>query len=155
MSLGPQRFEVKQLPPSGGYWPYLIFLLGFMGPIIGGNGSELGRGFCVLCWVAGFVSFYIFWRKARCIIQTESNGMTCEIVRAGFRLTLGTTIFLWQDLEQFKHDNWTDDRGEILKLLWSDGKIQTFIDGEVKALHDYLHDHFPEKEKHPPSVIFG
>ncbi|MFN0173686.1 MAG: hypothetical protein ACKVU0_03470 [Saprospiraceae bacterium] len=148
-------FKVKQQPSSGKYWPYLFFLFGFTGLIIGGNDSKLGGYFMVPCLIATVISAIICWQKARGEIQTNKDGMSLQIVKAGFRLALGTTHFMWQDLEWFKYDDGTVDTSPDLELKWLNTSVLCFEDGDIKALSEYLHTFYPEKGRNPPKIRYG
>ena len=126
MTPTPQRFEVNQNPDHGGC---LLF---------GG-------------WIAAIIGL----SKAKSIIQTEADRFNLEVVKAGLGLPLGTNAYIWQDLVTFVYSDWDSDTIPSLQLRWRDDIYQTFWGGDTKALYDYLHTFFPEKETEAPQFSIG
>lgn len=141
-----RQFEVRQQPPTG------LYILAFFGTFL------LSGVICLpLAAVAGQYGLIFFpfgppvltavvvfgLLHAPCTVTVEEAGLTIVVKRATIGIPARTRFWPWSQFYQF---DYYVNRGTFLTLTLS-GDAPVFTWGQLKALRDYLREHFPEKEK--------
>ncbi len=142
-----QQFEVRQERLSGGYLPFVFFILMFVGLQLFKDNPGLKNIWCVGFMVASVLTAIIQWRRSRCLLLAEPDRLIIEVVKKGYGMPLGMSVFLWSDLTAFSYDGGGTDSSESLTLKWRNHSPTSFSGKDMKAFLEYLRAFFPKKEK--------
>lgn len=141
-------FKVEQTPSARLYllivWPCWLVV----GVTCGILSHPLPAGWSLLVFpVIPIVAIFAVIDRllAPCIVRTDREGFTIEVLRGSLNIARGLSRWSWEDLRQFQYSG---GRGRVLRLWRDNGTILNFSSGDFGAFHDYLRQHFPEKEKH-------
>lgn len=144
------RFQLRQRPANGCLY-VILFVVLVWGPIFiaivltSTVTDQWGASFFVLFPV---LLFGIVALEKRLVADTVATAgeeaFQLEVVKPGLRLKAATANFPWVMLRDFRFAR-GGRSGPVLQLCWSDGSVQYFVGGDLRALFKYLKTHFPDR----------